>query len=54
MATGNLIVKAALKNAVLSSPGGQNSRREASTSYGCWLLSATTWRHLVAFCTGIS
>ena len=38
MATGNLIVKAALKNAVPSSPGGQNSRREASTSDGRWLL----------------
>ena len=37
-----------------SSPGGQNSRREASTSDSRWLLPVTTRRHLVAFCTGVS
>ena len=54
MTTGSLIVKAALKKAVPSSPGGQNSRSDASTSDGRWLLPATTWRHLVAFWTDVS
>ena len=54
MVAGSLIVKAALKKAVPSSPGGQNSRRQARTSDGRILLPATTWRHLVAFWTGVS
>ena len=52
--TGNLMVKVALKNAVPSLPGGQNSRSKARTSDGRWLLLATTCRHFVAFCTGVS
>ena len=54
MVGSNLMVKAALKKAVPSSPGGQYSSREASTSDGCWLLLATTCRHLVAFWTSVS
>ena len=50
----SLMVKAALEKAVPSSPGGQYSRREASTSNGPWLLLAVTCRHLVAFYTGVS
>ena len=51
---GNLMVKAALKKAVLYSPGGQYSTRDASTSDGRWLPLATTFRHLVVFWTGVS